>query len=80
MKTKVFAKLAVVAMAAFGAFAFNGNAAQQSFYVHQGEMCNNVEAPCSPSGDEQCEITLNAQPTEVWNDLECSIPAYFVKE
>jgi len=78
MKTNVIMKIAVVFMAAFGAYAFSGSAnSQEMVYVHEGKICRNIDAPCGQSGDVLCVITLNSQPTQLWSDLGCSEPAYF---
>lgn len=78
MKTNVIIKFAVVAMAAFGAYAFSGNAKQQeTFYIREGNLCvNHKTSLCKVDGIVPCVITLNSQPTQVWSDLGCTIEAF----
>lgn len=72
MKTKFFVKTAVVAMAAFGAFAFNGNTQPNLFKYKNGSVCTNVLVECSNSGNYDCKVRLQSGATEnVW-DLQCS--------
>lgn len=65
MKTNVIIKFAVVAMAAFGAYAFNGSNANdlKPFYINEGGLCTNILAGCSDSGDFNCKISMQDSPT-----------------
>lgn len=76
MKTNVFVKLAVVAMAAFGAFAFNGEK-QAEFFIHDGDECEDTVAPCSVTGDNFCKLEVDSEMVQVWSDLNCSVEAYY---
>lgn len=73
MKTQLILKTAVVAMAAFGAYAFNGNVSSQSqFSYKDGDDCINVNVACSDIGGYTCRVELNSNSNivDVW-DLEC---------
>lgn len=69
MKTNVFAKLAVVAMAAFGAFAFNGNSNKEAAFK-RGDTCEDIYAECDLNGDFNCFIEVNNQAVPIM-DLQC---------
>lgn len=78
MKTQLILKTAVVAMAAFGAYAFNGSTKlQDTFYIQVGGICSDYETSlCRVDGVVSCILTLNSQPTQVWSDLGCTIKAF----
>lgn len=77
MKTQLILKTAVVAMAVFGAYAFNGNVgSQSSLYIHKDGLCKNIEEVCNFNGDFFCRIiTSDATPYQVWSDLMCKVEA-----
>jgi len=73
MKTNVLMKIAVVFMAAFGAYAFSGSNANElrPFKIKEGGMCTNILAGCSDSGDYTCTILVLDTPIPVY-DLDCN--------
>lgn len=77
MKTQLILKTAVVAIASFGAFAFNGsNNANilKPFSIKNGDDCINILAGCSENMQgPDCEILYNGTPTTVY-DLQCTVP------
>lgn len=76
MKTQLILKTAVVAMAAFGAFAFNGNTQQpfKEYKVRLSSSCTDlVEARCSESGSYECMIVKNNLLVPLY-DTECLSP------
>lgn len=75
MKTSFFVKAAVVAMAAFGAFAFNGQK-PNSFRVDEGAGCRDVNVACANSGNAMCRVETNKGVYQVWSDLSCNIPVF----
>lgn len=76
MKTNVLVKFAVVAMAAFGAYAFNGNASsQQPTFIHDGNQCMNIGYACDYGGDFDCVITTKKGDTDAWLDTTCLVVA-----
>lgn len=76
MKTNVLMKIAVVFMAAFGAYAFSGNTSSQQspftevYYLDENDVCTNILAKCSKTGNESCMILINDVHTDVF-DLTC---------
>lgn len=74
MKTNVLMKIAVVLMAAFGAYAFSGNTHKndQFSYKNNSDVCTNITVACSDSGLYTCRVELvpNSTPVDIW-DLEC---------
>ncbi|HLS10868.1 MAG TPA: hypothetical protein VK050_01775 [Flavobacteriaceae bacterium] len=78
MKTNVVMKIAVVFMAAFGAYAFSGSNAQQTpftdvYYLNSENQCVNIEARCSRLvTGENCQIFVNGKIMPVF-DLGCEI-------
>ena len=80
MKTQLILKTAVVAMAAFGAYAFGGNSnSEQGFYIHDGDDCVPImTSECSLTGSIPCEITIDSKEVDVWSDTICSKRAFFL--
>ncbi|RXJ45386.1 hypothetical protein [Gelidibacter gilvus] len=79
MKTQLILKTAVVAMAAFGAFAFGGTNRQQTppfteaYYLDSENGCTNIEARCSKlSSGVVCQILVNGKTMPVF-DFDCEI-------
>ena len=74
MKTNVIIKFAVVAMAAFGAYAFSGNNANyfNEYLIREGNVCTDlIEAQCDETGNFTCQILMNNNPITLF-DLDCS--------
>lgn len=73
MKTQLILKTAVVAMAAFGAFAFSGseNTSFEQFYRYDGGCTYLIEAMCNTSGTQSCLILVDQEVEPVY-DLECA--------
>ena len=62
MKTNVLMKIAVVFMAAFGAYAFSANSEPlNEFSYKKGEeqICTMIEAGCSVVGLYDCKVVIN---------------------
>lgn len=75
MKIQLILKTAIVAMAAFGAYAFGGNGNQQDPFKQyrlneQGDCTDLVEARCSETGTNNCKIVKSGQPLTLF-DIEC---------
>ena len=73
MKTNVIMKIAVVFMAAFGAYAFSGNANEiDQFSYKDSGICTAVTVLCSNEGNYTCRVKLqaNSNIVDVW-DLQC---------
>lgn len=72
MKTQLILKTAVVAMAAFGAYAFSGNntnSSMQLYSVIDGDECTSILADCTDSGNFTCRISrVGVQPVY---DIQC---------
>jgi len=75
MKTNVLMKIAVVFMAAIGAYAFSGNNAN-SFRVNEGEGCRDINVACSTNGSVLCKVQTNKGEFQVWSGLNCEMPIY----
>lgn len=74
MKTNVIIKFAVVAMAAFGAYAFSGNTNANDLYINQNSNCTNITADCDLDGIYTCRVkTPEDQVFPVWGDSGCKI-------
>ena len=71
----MFMKFGVVAIAAFGAFAFNGTNID-SFRVDEGEGCRDIQVACSNAGNEMCKVQTVKGTYQVWSDLDCTIPIH----
>lgn len=69
MKANSILKIVVVAMAAFSAYAFNGNNANELTYK-RSDNCQNITAACDPSGLVTCMIEINGINLPVF-DTEC---------
>ena len=78
MKTQLILKTAVVAMAAFGAYAFSGSKNANSFRVLDGEDCRDLIVNCSDTGDQMCKVLTLKGEYQVWSDTDCKIPVYHV--
>ena len=77
MKTNVLMKIAVVFMAAFGAYAFSGNTNQQyplkEYRLNEQDECTDlVEARCSENGNYDCMVVKNNQSLTLF-DTGCHI-------
>lgn len=77
MKAKSILKIAVVAMAALGAYAFNGNVKEQDpfkevYLLKDGGICTNILARCSNNGDFDCQIEYLGLPMDAF-ELGCSV-------
>lgn len=73
MKTQLILKTAVVAMAAFGAYAFSGNVKTATFaYINDG-TCQKITNPCDGVDLNDCKIMLNNKLFQVWSDLGCQV-------
>lgn len=72
MKTNVVMKIAVVFMAAFGAYAFSGSANSQNIFT-RSDTCENITAECSTMGEVYCQISVNNKLLPVF-DLGCTEP------
>jgi len=70
MKTNVLVKFAVVATAAFGAYAFSGSANQQQLFT-RSDTCENISVPCSDTGDYACRIELKNKAVVAILDTDC---------
>jgi len=77
MKTNFLMKIAVVFMAAFGAYAFSGSANSPTYSYKEGIQCNNVAVNCSNTGTIQCRVKLKStkEVMDVW-DLDCVEPTF----
>lgn len=82
MKTKSILKIAVVAMAALGAYAFSGNNANElkPFKIKEGGVCTNILAGCSNTQDGPiCKIVSNNDMLTVYQ-TDCMIEARHYSE
>lgn len=71
MKANSILKVAVVVMAAIGAYAFSGNNANE-LYIHQDGKCRDITVACDFDGTYTCSIkTLNNQVFPIWLDTVC---------
>lgn len=70
MKTNVLVKFAVVAMAAFGAYAFSGSAKQPQLFK-RSDTCENISVPCSREGIYTCRIELKNKAVVAILDTDC---------
>ena len=71
MKIQAFLKFAVVAMAAYGAYAFSGNNANEQLTFKRSDTCQNITAECSEKSDgEACMILVDKKPIPVLG-LDC---------
>lgn len=72
MKVNLILKIAIVAMATFGAYAFNGNNVKNSmelYSVKDGDVCTPILADCANSGNFTCSISrVGVQPVY---DIQC---------
>lgn len=77
MKTNVLMKIAVVFMAAFGAYAFNGNNASNQMTFKRSDNCQDVKVGCTITGNYFCKVKLleNGNVVDVW-DLNCAKVIY----
>ena len=76
MKANILMKIAVVFMAAFGAYAFSGNNENElkPFSIKEGGICTNILAACSENSQGPiCMVFYNDKSTEVL-DLSCIQP------
>lgn len=71
MKTQLIVKTVVVAMATFGAFAFNRNTQPNLFNYKDGGVCINIEIPCTDTGAYLCEIIIGNTEYNIY-DLSCN--------
>lgn len=72
MKTQLILKIAVVAMAALGAYAFSGNNANEQLTFKRSDTCQNITAACSNQNEgPKCmiEVIESGQPIEVYDTL-----------
>ena len=72
MKTQLILKTAVVAMAAFGAYAFNSTN-NNTYRVDEGLGCRNVEVACADQGNFMCQVKTEKGIFQVWSDLSCAV-------
>lgn len=71
MKTNVIMKIAIVFMAAFGAYAFSGNNANEQLTFKRSDTCQDIIAECSNQLEgETCMIFINNTSIPVL-DLDC---------
>jgi len=77
MKANILMKIAVVFMAAFGAYAFSGSMSSQSqfhtYNVNSSKCEDIVTAECKQSGLYICRINVNNQTMPLY-DLACANP------
>ena len=75
MKINVLMKIAVVFMAAFGAYAFSGsnlNSQQYKTFDESLQICTNlVTAECTEFGNNECRINFNGKVMPLF-DLGCT--------
>lgn len=71
MKTNVIMKIAVVFLAAFGAYAFSGNNANEQTYK-RSDTCQNITAECNPTGTANCMIQIGRDKFSVL-DTDCAL-------
>lgn len=69
MKATILMKIAVVFMAAFGAYAFSADTSSQNMFT-RSDTCENITAGCNDDGLEACTIQVESSLTPVL-DLEC---------
>lgn len=73
MKTQLIVKTVVVAMATFGAFAFNGNLKTSTLAYKNDGGCHEITNPCDGVDLFDCKIILNNDEFQIWSDLGCQV-------
>jgi len=72
MKTNVLMKIALVFMAAFGAYAFSADTSSQNMFT-RSDTCQNITAECSNQlNGETCMIQVEGNVIPVL-DTDCSL-------
>ncbi|MCK0114940.1 hypothetical protein [Gelidibacter sp. F63206] len=70
MKAQLILKTVVVAMAAFGAYAFSGNTQPNLYSYKDSGVCIDVVVPCTDTGNNFCKVIIDNSTYDVW-DLNC---------
>jgi len=78
MKANILMKIAVVFMAAFGAYAFSGNDKSSTF--KRSDTCTNIEANCSNSGNFLCKVLVENDQLISVMDFYCELPIKHFEE